>query len=182
MNAYINEFEMPEIPEEMIIDSNQLVLKVPILSKSGKEKYIYLAPPSYIEHRQFTKDLMLSVAIALQQKGFIKDDVAVIEQKVSLQEILEAVTDKPDLILAVAKKYLFQKKLKGSCSWKWFICNVNVFQLHRLLTYVVMLPEAVKKNEAFLAQKLNIIRRLQTLEDFSEQKSAGRKGCLRPRF
>jgi len=189
MEAILNNvFTLPEIPESMILkvdEKNQetLILQIPIINHKGITKYLYLKPPNFIDHIEFQKEFGKLQLYTLHKSGIVGRDVSEYDVKLSLFELIGLMTDDFHLYAKLLKKYLlFKPKIKNACSYRWLIKNANIFQIQRILTYICMLPEVVKKNAIYHARKLGILRHLQTQNVSIIEKLRQRSKSLKPRY
>jgi len=180
-----NEFTLPEISEAHILglnkdDDETLVLIMPITSYKNKTKFLRIKPPTFTEHDNFCKELASYQINVLIQNGFIRENEKKVDKQIEIKELIGLMIADNKPAFNLIKKYL--RITRNSCSMRWLKKNINIFQLQKILAYMVLLPEAVKKNGMFLAQKLGIVRHLQTLIGHLDKNADGRNPSLAPRF
>jgi len=183
---YKNIFSLPTIPDNQIIDIDEnhketLILRIPIESRRGL-KYAYFKPPSFLKHYEYTKELTVLQLFVLERHKIIENLDNNVNIKVQFSKLLELFMREQKIIMKFVKKYLHFKKGKKACSFRWFVRNANFMQVQKVIAYVLLLPECVKKNESFLNQKLNIIRQSQILNGHSEKSATGARDFLPPRY
>jgi len=179
---------MPLISDEDILrldENNQetLILKIPI-TNGKKTKFAYFKPPKFLNYYDFVNDLTILQLYVLEKHKIIEDlqDNKYEEIKQPFLTLLKLFETEKAQIYQLLKKYLHFKSGKKSASLKWIFRNANILQIQKIISYILLLPESVKKNEMFLNQKLNIIQHSQTLKELSQKSVRGGVHSLKPQY
>ena len=115
MNAILdNTFTLPEIPENQILEldvnnKETLILQIPIVSQNGIIKYLYLKPPSYLQHIKFTQEYGKATVDLMYRNGLIGKNDKEFDIKISLHELIGLMSADFSAFANILKKYMGHK-------------------------------------------------------------------------